>query len=73
MKYRVFIKKMPLKVQKRMGFLVDYLKENGPVAHNWPNYSKLSTTDHHSIPQLGGVLAYGRWYPRNRGVSCRLS
>ncbi|MCK5508487.1 MAG: hypothetical protein KAI50_08200 [Desulfobacterales bacterium] len=55
MKYRVVIKKkaqkgirkMPINVQKRMGFLVDDLKENGPVSDNWPNYSKLSTTEYH--------------------------
>lgn len=55
MKHRVIIKKkaqkgirkMPINVQKKMGFLVDDLKENGPVANNWPNYGKLSTTEYH--------------------------
>ncbi len=55
MKYTVIIKKkaiksitkLPLSVQKRMGFLVDDLKDNGPVAHNWPNYSKFSATEYH--------------------------
>jgi hypothetical protein len=23
------------------------LRENGPVAHNWPNYSKLTATEYH--------------------------
>lgn len=41
------IKKLPVNVQKRMKFLVDDLKENGPMAHNWPNYSKLSATEYH--------------------------
>ena len=55
MKYRVVIKKqaqkglrkMPLNVQKRMALLVDDLSEKGPFAHNWPNFSKLSSTEYH--------------------------
>ena len=55
MKYRVIIKKkaikgirrLPVNVQKRLGFLIDDLKDKGPVAYNWPNYSKLSATEHH--------------------------
>jgi len=41
------LRKMPADVQKRMALLVDDLKENGPVANNWPNYSKLSSTEYH--------------------------
>jgi len=83
MKYRVVIKKkaqkgirkMPVNVQKRMGFLIDDLKEKGPAAHYWPNYSKLSNSEYplSSIPRMGGVLAHGRGNHRNRGVLCRLS
>lgn len=55
MSYRVTFKKyaqkgirtMPFFIQKKMGFLIDDLRENGPVAHNWPNYSKLSATEYH--------------------------
>lgn len=55
MNYRVIIKKkvlkgiitLPVNVQKKMKFLVDDLKEKGPVAYNWPNYSKLSATEYH--------------------------
>jgi len=55
MKYSVVIKKKVLKnirklpenIQKRLTFLVDDLKDNGPIAHNWPNYSKLSGTEYH--------------------------
>lgn len=55
MKYRVIIKKKAIKgirklpgnIQKKMGFLVDDLKDNGPVAQSWPNYSKLSATEYH--------------------------
>ncbi|MEA1922672.1 MAG: hypothetical protein U9N63_08450 [Pseudomonadota bacterium] len=55
MKYSVVIKKKALKnirklpdnIQKRIAFLVDDLKDNGPIAYNWPNYSKLSTTEYH--------------------------
>lgn len=55
MSYRVVIKrkvlkgirKLPVNVQKKMKLLVEDLKEKGPVAHNWPNYSKLSATEYH--------------------------
>ena len=55
MEYRVTIKKkaekgirkMPVNVQKRMAFLIDDLKESGPVANSWPNYSKLSKIQYH--------------------------
>ena len=55
MSYRVIIKKKaikgikksPINIQKKMKFLVDDLKDLGPEAHNWPNYSKLSTTEYH--------------------------
>ncbi len=55
MKYSVVIKKKVLKnirklsenIQRRLTFLVDDLKDNGPIAHNWPNYSKLSDTEYH--------------------------
>lgn len=41
------LRKMPADIQKRMAFLIDDLTEDGPVAHNWPNYSKLSDTEYH--------------------------
>ena len=55
MKYSVVIKKKVLKnirklpdnIQKRLAFLVDDLQDKGPIAHNWPNYSKLSDTKYH--------------------------
>ncbi|MDU9050254.1 MAG: hypothetical protein Q3M30_15525 [Candidatus Electrothrix sp. Rat3] len=55
MSYRIIIKKkaiknirkLPTHVQKKLVLLTDDLKENGPVAHNWPNYSKLSADEYH--------------------------
>ncbi len=55
MKYSVVVKKKVLKnisklpenIQKRIAFLIDDLRDNGPIAHNWPNYSKLSPTEYH--------------------------
>ncbi|NWH06496.1 type II toxin-antitoxin system RelE family toxin [Desulfobacter latus] len=55
MNYQVIIKKkalkgirqLPVNVQKKMRLLVDDLKENGPVAYDWPNYSKLSAIEYH--------------------------
>ncbi len=55
MKHKVVIKKkaqkgivkMPINIQKKFGFLVDDLVDNGPIVHNWPNFSKLSITEYH--------------------------
>ena len=66
MKYRVVIKKkaqkgiskMPINVQKRMGFLIDDLKEKGPAVHNWPNYSKLSNSEYHCHISRGWVACW---------------
>jgi mRNA-degrading endonuclease RelE of RelBE toxin-antitoxin system len=66
MKYRIIIKKraqkgiskMPVDVQKRMGLLIDDLKENGPIAHNWPNYSRLSATEYHCHLSRGWVACW---------------
>ena len=41
------IRKLPENIQKRITFLVDDLKDNDPIAHNWPNYGKLSGTEYH--------------------------
>lgn len=49
---------MPLDVQKRMALLVDDLSENGPVAHNWPNFSKLSRTEYHCHLSCGWVACW---------------
>jgi len=55
MRYKVLIKKsvlksinkLPAHIQQKLVLLVDDLQENGPVAHNWPNYSKLSADQYH--------------------------
>jgi hypothetical protein len=39
--------RMPEKIQKRMGHLVDDLHEKGPVRTEWPNYSKLEKNKYH--------------------------
>jgi len=66
MRYSVVIKKkaqkginkMPVYVQKRMGFLIDDLKEKGPDAHDWPNYSKLSRNEYHCYLSRGWVACW---------------
>jgi len=52
------LRKMPVDIQKRMALLVDDLKEKGPVAHNWPNYSKLSRTEYHCHLSRGWVACW---------------
>jgi hypothetical protein len=39
--------KMPVGVQIKLKVLVQDLETNGPVLPDWPNYSKLSSTEYH--------------------------
>jgi hypothetical protein len=55
MKYRVILKKkalkgvskLPKKANQKFSLLLDWLGENGPVAHLFSNYSKLGKNKHH--------------------------
>jgi mRNA-degrading endonuclease RelE of RelBE toxin-antitoxin system len=41
------IERLPVKIRDKMLNLVDDLREKGPIQANWPNYSKLSDSEHH--------------------------
>lgn len=41
------LKKLPIRVQKKLGILVLDLKGNGPEQPGWQNYSKLSSSEYH--------------------------
>jgi mRNA-degrading endonuclease RelE of RelBE toxin-antitoxin system len=41
------ISKLPAHIQKKLVLLIDDLKDSGPLAHHWPNYSKLSADQYH--------------------------
>ena len=41
------LKKLPLKIQKKLGFLLEDLRDIGPIQSNWPNYSKLERNKYH--------------------------
>lgn len=41
------IRKLPKGVLQRFFILAEQLSENGPIAANWPNYSKLSKNSYH--------------------------
>ncbi|RWX43271.1 hypothetical protein H206_02936 [Candidatus Electrothrix aarhusensis] len=55
MHYKILVKKsvlkkisrLPAHIQKKLVLLIDDLKDSGPVAHHWPNYSKLSADQYH--------------------------
>ena len=55
MPYKVLVKKsvlkniikLPAHIQQKLALLIDDLKDNGPVAHRWPNYSRLSADQYH--------------------------
>lgn len=38
---------LPEHVQKSLALLLKQLSLQGPIAHNWPNYSKLGNTRYH--------------------------
>ena len=41
------IERMPKAEQAKLALLVDELTATGPVQPQWPNYSKLSSTEYH--------------------------
>ena len=53
--------RLPSLAQETLWLLVKDLRENGPVAGNWPNYSKLSGNRH--LCHIKNVSAW--WEVRN--------
>lgn len=55
MAYRVWMKRklvtgltrMPLRIQKKLGELVETLVAQGPIVAQWPNFSSLGEDDYH--------------------------
>jgi mRNA-degrading endonuclease RelE of RelBE toxin-antitoxin system len=41
------IQKMPKRIQKKMGNLLDELKMKGPIRTEWKNFSKLGENNYH--------------------------
>ena len=41
------LSKLPLKIRDKFFILAEQLSEDGPVCHNWPNYSKLGKHEYH--------------------------
>ena len=41
------INRMPERIQMKLKSLIDDLETDGPIRHDWPNYSKLSPNSYH--------------------------
>ena len=41
------LRKMPEQIQKKMGNLVEDLRDKGPIRNDWPNYGKLGAERYH--------------------------
>ena len=41
------IRKMPEQLQKKMGNLIEDLRDKGPIRNDWPNYGKLGGERYH--------------------------
>ena len=54
--------RLPLLVQEALWLLVKDLREHGPVAGNWPNYSKLSGNRHHCHIKKGRPTYVSVWW-----------
>jgi mRNA-degrading endonuclease RelE of RelBE toxin-antitoxin system len=52
---------LPDKIQDLVAFLVEDLKRGGPVAHEWPRYSKLSDTRYHCHLKKGHPTYVACW------------
>ncbi len=41
------LRRLPDPIGKRLGDLIDDLRDNGPIQPSWPNYSRLTDTTYH--------------------------
>jgi len=54
-------KKLPESVQDNLKLLLKEIMVSGPVRGNWPNYSKLSDSDHHCHIKKGRPTYVAVW------------
>ena len=58
---------LPPLAQQALRYLVRDLRLNGPVAGNWPNYSKLSGNRHHCHIKKGRPTYVSVWWEIREG------
>ena len=56
------LKRLPPQVQRAFAVLAADLMTNGPVAGNWPNYSKLGDNRHHCHLKKGKPTYISVWW-----------
>jgi hypothetical protein len=59
---RKTLKRLPPLVQRAFAALVADMKNNGPVAGNWPNYGKLDDNRHHCHLKKGRPTYVSVWW-----------
>lgn len=67
-KARKQIQKLPGSVQDNLATLVADIQATGPVRGDWPNYSKLSGTEHHCHIKKGRPTYVVVWEEKDRQV-----
>ena len=53
--------KLPVKVQLILYYLARDMEMSGPVRGDWPNYSKLSDSEHHCHLKKGNPIYVAVW------------
>jgi hypothetical protein len=67
-KARKQIRKLPGSVQDSLATLVADIQATGPVRGDWPNYSKLSGTEHHCHIKKGRPTYVAVWEEKDRQI-----
>jgi mRNA-degrading endonuclease RelE of RelBE toxin-antitoxin system len=67
-KARKQIQKLPTSVQDSLAALVADIQTTGPVRGDWPNYSKLSGTEHHCHIKKGRPTYVVIWEEKDRQI-----
>jgi len=62
------IPRLPTRVQKSLVTLLQEIEARGPVRGNWPNYSKLSHTQHHCHLKKGQPTYVAVWEVVDRAI-----
>lgn len=60
--------KLPKSIKDNLNALVKEIQISGPVRGNWPNYSKLSDTEHHCHIKKGHPTYVAVWRANKKQV-----
>jgi mRNA-degrading endonuclease RelE of RelBE toxin-antitoxin system len=62
------VDRLPVRVREGLADLIRDMEQDGPVRGNWPNYSRLSATQHHCHLKKGRPTYVAIWEVANKEI-----